>query len=282
MAPLGTDAPRRLGPYRLYGVIGRGTSGPVHLGRGAARRGGRKRAAAVRALRPELLRDRQVRARLRHDLETIRTRVDDPHPARPLDWELDSEQPWIASEFVPGPSLAHLLDRYGPPPEDVVRALGAALARALAALHAAGVVHGCLRPSSVLVTDDRPRLVDCALTLDPLAEDRGQGADDVFDLGVLLALAASGHHPFAGGVLPSGREGPDLTGVPTALHPPLLACLHKDPCHRPAPGALAACLDPEGTASRPAGEWLPEVWLHTVGVRAAEARELLGWRLFGR
>jgi len=279
IARLGTDDPRQLGPYRLCGLLGHGTAGPVYLGRGAARHGGRRRTAAVRALRPELLRDRQLRARLRHDLEAVRTRTAGPYLARPLDCELDSDRPWAAAEFVPGPSLAHLLGRYGPPPEAVVRVLGAALAHALAELHAAGVVHGALRPTAVLVTADRPRVADCALALDPLAEERGRPADDVFDLGVLLALTASGgHHPFAGSLLPSAREDPDLTGVPSALHPVLLGCLHKVPGHRPAADALAAWLDPAGTAWRPAREWLPQDWLPALGAWAALARELGGRR----
>lgn len=297
MARPATDAPRRLGPYRLHGTLGHGALGPVHLGRGAARRGGRKRLAAVRALRPELLRDRQLKARLRRDLDTVRTRVTSPYAALPLGCELDGERPWAAVEFVPGPSLARLLVRYGPPPEAAVRALGAALAHALADLHAAGVAHRTLRPASVLVAADRPRAVDCALGAlagEPPADGHGGPADDVFDLDVLLALTASGRHPFRDGPPPAGaprtsetpgapgRGEPAPAGVPAGLRPVLLACLDREPGRRPAADALAASLDPAGRAWGPAGAWLPELWLRAIGAHAALARELGGRRRFGR
>ncbi|PJE96100.1 hypothetical protein CUT44_20130 [Streptomyces carminius] len=279
-----TGAPRQLGPYRLYGVLGRGELGPVYLGRGGARRGGRGRTAAVRALSPVLLRDRQVRARLRNVLGTVRSRVTGPYVAPPLDCELDGEQPWVATEFVPGSALGRLLDLHGPPPEAVVRALGAALAHGLAGLHAAGVVHGALRPGAVLVAADRPRLVDCALLLDSAATDDGDAprpADDVFGLGALLTRVAGGPQALTG-ARPEAGWTAVAAGIPEGLLPVLLACLHRRPEARPPASELTSWLDPRGTARRPAEEWLPQTWLHTVDSCAEHARELGGRRLFRR
>ncbi|MEE1938797.1 hypothetical protein V1L54_05115 [Streptomyces sp. TRM 70361] len=280
-----TGAPRRLGPYRLYGVLGQGGLGPVYLGRGGARRGGRGRTAAVRALSPVLLRDRQVRARLRNVLGTVRSRVTGPYVAPPLDCELDGERPWVATEFVPGPALGRLLDLHGPPPEAVVRALGAALAHGLAELHAAGVVHGALRPGAVLVAADRPRLADCALLLDSAAADDGDAlrpADDVAGLGALLARLAGGPQALTGARPEDGRTAAATAGIPAGLLPVLLACLHRRPGARPPANELASWLDPGATARRPAEEWLPHTWLHTIDSCAEHARELGGRRLFGR
>ncbi|MBO8189999.1 protein kinase domain-containing protein [Streptomyces spirodelae] len=284
IARLRETDPRRLGPFRLFGVLGHGGAGTVYLGKGTPRRGARKRAVAVRAVRPELLRDRQLRARLRQETARVADAVDSPFVAHAFGCELDSEHPWIAEAFVPGVSLSALVARYGPLPEMSVRALGGALARALATLDAAGTAHGDLRASNVLLTADGPRLVDYGIALGRRSAAVGAAgfgpsarrAEDVFALGTVLALAASARHPFEDSALPSAREGPDLAAVPDSLCVPLLACLHKAPETRPHPESLAHTLDISGTANRPAREWLPEPYLHEIGSRADEARALAG------
>ncbi len=285
MARLGSADPPQLGPYRLLARLGAGATGTVYLGRGAPHRGARKERAAVRALRPELLRDRQQRARIRHVTETVSRGLRSPYVAATYGCELDSERPWVAHEFVPGPALAALVRRYGPLPEEAVRALGGALCRALSALHQAGVVHGELCAGNVLMAADRPRVVDHGLgggRADLADGETPQPADDVFALGVLLTFAASARMPFAGSLLPSTREGPDLTGVPDALHPALLACLHKAPESRPQPGPLARALDLADDAEHPAEAWLPQPWTHEIRDVAEAARDLGGSRLFRR
>lgn len=284
---LGSADPKQLGPFRLLGVLGVGTTGAVYLGRGAPVRGARKQLAAVRAVRPELLRDRQLRARLRHELQTVATGVRSPYVAAALGCELDSERPWIASEFVPGAPLHALVARYGPLPEQSVRALGGALARALADLHGARVAHRDLRPGNVLLTEGAPQVVDPCLGLGRAdlghsVDEAANPADDVFELGATLVLAAGGHHPFPGSLLPTAREGPDLGGVPDALCPALLACLHKVPETRPSPAQLARSLDLEDTAEQDAVSWLPEPYLREARAAEESARRFSGRRLFGR
>lgn len=287
MTRLGSADPRQLGPYQLRGVLGSGGLGTVYLGRGTPRRGGGKHTVAVRAMRPELLRDRSLRARLRRVTQTVANEVDSPYVAGALDCELDSEHPWLAGEFVPGVALGTLITRYGPLPEDGVRALGGSLCRALAALHAARVTHRDLRAGNVLLTADSARLVDYGLgpgRTDLGADDEAAAdpAADVFELGVLLCYAASAHLPFAASVLPTAREDPDLTGVPEGLHPALLACLHKTPESRPAPGPLTRLFDLADLAEQPAANWLPEPYVHEIDMSRQDARRLLGRRLFGR
>ncbi|MEU7316807.1 hypothetical protein [Streptomyces sp. NPDC007083] len=283
IARLRETDPRQLGPFRLFGVLGRGDAGSVHLGKGAPGRGGRKRAAAVRTVRPELLRDRQLRARLRRQTARIAEAVDSPFVADAFGCELDSERPWIAEAFVPGVPLSALVAAYGPLPERSVRALGGGLARALAALNAAGTAHGHLRGSDVLLTAAGPRLVGHGLALDSSGSGASAGsAEDVFALGAVLGLAASARHPFAGTPLPTAREDPDLSGVPDALCVPLLACLHKSPESRPHPESLARTLDLSGSATRPAREWLPDPYLHEIGRLSETARALIGRRGWSR
>lgn len=283
MAGLSSTDPQQLGPFRLHGVLGTGRLGTVYLGRGAPRRGARKQLVAVRMLRRELLRDRQIRARLRQELQTVGTTVRSAYVAGSAGCELDSDRPWIASEFVPGASLEALVALHGPLPEPAVRTLGGALARALTALHAVQVSHRDLGAHNVLVSADAPSVVDYGLALGRMygtAPDEQAG--DVFDLGATLVYAASGHRPFAGNMLPMAREDPDLTGVPDSLCPALFACLHKTPETRPSAKVLAGALDAGEEAEGPAARWLPAPYLDEIDTLAEGAKRLTGRRLFGR
>ncbi len=283
MAGLGSTDPQQLGPYRLHGVLGSGRMGTVYLGRGAPQRGARKQLVAVRTLRPELIRDRPLRARLRQEMQTAAASMRSRFVADAAGCELDGARPWIASEFVPGPSLESLVAQYGPLPESAVRALGGALARALIALHSVHISHRDLGAHNVLLTADTPQAVDYGLALGRMS---GPGsdemADDVFDLGATLVFASSAHRPFAGNMLPMAREDPDLTGVPDSLCPALFACLHKTADSRPSAKVLANALDLADTAERPGTHWLPDAYLHEIGLVADAARRLGGRRLFGR
>ncbi|MDT0378138.1 protein kinase [Streptomyces sp. DSM 42041] len=285
MARLLPEDPPRLGPYRLLGRLGSGPAGHVYLGRGAPRRGARKERAAVRALRPEQLRDRQQRARIRQVADTVARGARSPYVAAAHGCDLDGERPWMAREFVPGPGLPALVGRYGPLPEEAVRALGGGLCRALAALHRSGVVHGDLAPGNVLLAADHPRVVDYGMSEGRHAPGDGRSplpADDVFALGVVLAYAASARMPFAGSLLPSTRESADLSGVPEGLRPALTACLHKTPEARPLPAALARRLDLDDAAERPAASWLPGPWTHEIRTFAEAADGFGGRGLFRR
>ena len=201
MAGLGGADPQQLGPYRLLGVLGSGRMGTVYLGRGAPKRGAKKELVAVRALRPELIRDRPLRARLRQEMQSAAASMRSPFVAGAAGCELDSAQPWVASGFVPGPSLESL--SHGTARcRSSCRALGGSLARALTALHSVHISHRDLGAHNVLLTADTPRVVDYGLALGRMS---GPGsdemADDVFDLGATLVFAASAHRPFAGNML---------------------------------------------------------------------------------
>lgn len=283
MVGLGSTDPQQLGPYRLHGVLGSGRMGTVYLGRGAPQRGARKRLVAVRTLRPELLRDRPLRARLRQEMLTVAASVRSTYVAEAAGCELDSDRPWIANAFVPGVSLEALVALHGPLPEPAVRALGGALARALTALHAVQISHRDLGAHNVLLSAGAPCAVDYGLALGRMSgAGTDEQADDIFELGAALVYASSGHRPFAGNMLPMAREDPDLTGVPDSLCPALFACLHKTPESRPSPKVLSNALDLADTAERSATEWLPEAYLHEIETVADAARRLTGRRFFGR
>ena len=88
------------------------------------------------------------------------------HPAVPrvLDAELDDEDAFVVSEFIDGPSLSQHVRARGPLPSGQVAELASALAGALAAVHAAGVVHRDVTPANVLLGRTGPVLIDFGIS----------------------------------------------------------------------------------------------------------------------
>ncbi|GHC46102.1 protein kinase domain-containing protein [Streptomyces flavofungini] len=295
LVPLPPGAPRRIGPHTLLARIGAGGMGEVFL----ARRDGQGAAAlvAVKVVRQDLDLDDAFRTRFRREIAAARA-VTGPFTAALVAADADAERPWLATEYIPGPSLADVVERCGPLPVPAVRALGGALARALTAVHGARVLHRDLKPGNVLLAPDGPRLIDfgiaqafeaTALTMTGvlvgtpgfLAPEQIEGshavvpASDVFSLGAVLCHAATGHGPFddpeaAAVVFRIVRGDADLSGVPPELRDTLAACLHPAPGSRPTPTELAATLSgPAGAA--PAFPWPADVLSLLAAYREAAA-----------
>ncbi|MER7350895.1 protein kinase [Streptomyces aurantiacus] len=277
LTPLPRGGARRIGPYRLLARIGAGGMGEVFLAR-REETAGASSLVALKAVRRELDLDDAFRARFRREIAAARA-VAGPYTAALVDGDADAELPWLATEYVPGPSLADAVARGGPLPVPAVRALGAGLARALTAVHAARVLHRDLKPGNVLLTPDGPRLIDfgiaqvfeaTALTMTGalvgtpgfLSPEQIEGsgavvpASDVFSLGAVLCHAATGHGPFddpepASVVFRIVRGDADLSRVPAELRGVISACLHPDPARRPTATALAEALSGPGEALFP-------------------------------
>ncbi|MFE2295223.1 PQQ-binding-like beta-propeller repeat protein [Streptomyces sp. NPDC059452] len=259
------DDPQRLGGYRPLARLGSGGMGTVYL----ARSGG-GRVVALKTMHARIATDPVFRTRFR--LETEAARVIGPvHGARVFDADPAAETPWLATEYVLGPTLDEAVELTGPLPETAVRALGARLCAALGQLHRSGVVHRDLKPSNIMLTADGPKVIDFGIAR-AFGDDRltrtgaaagtpaymspeqatGQehtAAGDVFALAAVLTLAAAGHGPFGSGqaadLLYRVRYAePDLTGVPAGLLPVLARCLAKDAAERPSTEHLAAELEP--------------------------------------
>jgi serine/threonine protein kinase len=250
-----------LGPYRLQDRLGEGGMGVVHL---ALDPHGRQ--VAVKVLRPWVSEDGNARRRLIREVETMR-RVRSPFVAEVLDADVIGEFPYIVTRFVPGPTLDDMVHKQGPLSEAGVRRLAAGLAEALAAIHAAGIVHRDLKPGNVMLSDDRPVVIDFGIAQAPestrltqtgmvmgtpgyLAPEVIEGqpsrpASDVHSWGATVAFAATGRPPYGSGSFEtiffrviSGHA--DLTGVPGDLAPLVSAALAKDPARRPSAAWLSA------------------------------------------
>jgi serine/threonine protein kinase len=267
--------PGEAGPYRLLGRLGSGGMGQVFLGRSP---GGRL--VAVKVIRAELADQAEFRHRFAREVAAART-VSGVFTAAVVDADVDAAVPWLATAYVPGPSLAGTVAGHGPLPAASVLALAAGLAEGLGAIHAAGIVHRDLKPSNVLLAEDGPRIIDFGISLAAEAtvltgtdvvlgspafmspeQARGQRVGppgDVFSLGAVLTFAAAGQGPFGSGSSAAlmyrvAFAPPDTSGVPAGLRPLVERCLAKDPEQRPTTEQFLAGL---GTAL-PAAGWLPE------------------------
>lgn len=271
--------PQRVGPYRIVGRLGSGGMGWVYLGRSPT-----GRMVAVKVVRPELAMEPEFRDRFEREVDAARA-VGGLFTAAVVDADTRGDPPWLATVYVPGPSLAEEVARNGPLPEPQVRLLGAGLAEALRAIHAAGVVHRDLKPSNVLLAPDGPRVIDFGIsrmlgaagltrsgivlgTPAFMSPEQITGmmvgpSSDLFSLGGVLLFAATGGQPFPGGEghlyrLVHGE--PELDGAPDGLRGLIRRCLAKEPGDRPNLDDLLAELlaEPDGSGSASASDQDPD------------------------
>lgn len=275
MLALQPDDPRRVGPYQLLGRLGAGGMGQVYLAAGPAG------PAAVKIVHRALAKDHEFRSRFRREIAHSR-HVTGPWAAALLDADPDATIPWLATEYVPGPSLDHAVQAAGPLPLDAVLRMATGLSRALTDIHAAGLVHRDVKPSNVLLAADGPRLIDLGIaraadgtqvtatgavigTPAFMSPEQAEGtalgpASDVFSLAGVLVYAATGRSPFGDAdpfvlLLRIVDDPPDLSGIAGQLRVTVAACLAKRPEDRPSTAAAAAAF--ASMAVPPAPGWLP-------------------------
>jgi hypothetical protein len=264
-APVTTPGRLVAGRYRLQSQLGEGGMGTVWLARDEllGRQVAIKQvltpvgigAAESDQQRQRALREGRIAARLSH-----------PHAISVYDVALESGQPWLVMEYLPSRSLAAVMTEDGVLRADQVAQIGAQVADALAATHAAGIVHRDVKPANILIgkggrVDGLVKITDFGIshasgdvtltqtgqiTGTPafLAPEVAQGramteASDVFSLGATLYTAIEGRPPFgmeenplamlhrvAGGQIEPPRRAGSLTA-------PLMRMLSVDPAGRP-------------------------------------------------
>lgn len=260
MKPLGSQDPEQLGRYRLLAVIGRGGMGQVLLGQGPD-----GRLVAVKQIHRQFTGNPEFRARFRREVLASQ-QVTGAYTAGVVDHDADFETPWLASEYIAGPGLQDTIGEFGRLNLNGLKLLATGLAMALLEIHRTGLVHRDLKPSNILLTNDGPRVIDFGIAraledditltatgavigspayMSPeQAECRAlTPASDVFALGAVLAMAATGASPFDAASTPQVLynvlySSPDTTAIPAPIRALVDACLAKDPSARPTPDQL--------------------------------------------
>ncbi|POX55650.1 serine/threonine protein kinase [Streptomyces sp. Ru71] len=254
------ELPEYAGHYLLESRLGSGGMGVVHLARSPS---GMR--LAVKVVHAEFARDPEFRGRFRQEIVAAR-RVSGAFTAPVVDADAEAERPWMATLFIPGPTLSEHVKQNGPMGAAELRRLMAGLAEALRDIHRVGVVHRDLKPSNVLLAEDGPKVIDFGISRPKDSELRTETgkligtppfmapeqfrrprqvgpAADIFALGSVMVHAATGRGPFdsdspyvvAYSVV---HDEPDLTGVPGNLAPLVRRCLAKEPEERPTPDEL--------------------------------------------
>ncbi len=212
--PLQPADPKHVGRYRLIGRLGAGGMGVVYQAEG------RRGVVALKTVRSELAHDATFRARFRREVQSC-FRVSSAFTARLVDFDIEADEPWMATEFVEGEPLDRLVERAGPLNPEGQVALAAGLAESLVAIHAEDVVHRDLKPANVMCTDSGPKVIDFGIatamdavpmtqagmvigspgwiTPEQLLTGEATPASDVFAWGCLVAYAASGVQPYGTG-----------------------------------------------------------------------------------
>lgn len=247
-----------LGGYRLIEELGSGGMGVVYLGID-----GGNSPVAVKVLHPHISSDDTARRRLARETRTLR-RIKHPRIAEVLDAELESDRPFIITEFVDGTTLSDDVREHGPFQEDELVHFGHALLDALNAVHDAGVIHRDLKPANVMIMDGEPMVIDFGIAqvadevkvtatglvmgtpgyLSPEIADGKPSSEktDWWGWAATMVFAATGRNPFGSGPLEAvlGRVAmgkADLEDVPPRFVPLLRACLEPKPERRPS-GAM--------------------------------------------
>lgn len=252
--------PAEIGGYSLEARLGSGGMGTVFLARSDS---GRR--VAIKLIHQHFAGDDEFRIRFRQEVVAAR-RVSGAFTAAVIDAAPEAEQPWMATAYIEGHTLAQHIAAEGPLTGAELRTLAIGLTEALRDIHRVGVVHRDLKPSNVVLSPEGPRVIDFGISRaadqqtltmtgrvigtppfmspEQLQAPRGVGPrSDVFSLGTLLVYAATGQGPFDADspymtAYQVVHEEPTLGAVPAALRAVVAPCLAKEPEGRPSADEL--------------------------------------------
>jgi serine/threonine protein kinase len=247
--------PATVGPYEIVGRLGEGGMGSVYLGRSAS-----GQLAAVKLIRPELALDPGFRRRFAAEAANGQ-RVASFCTAAFLGSGMEGDRPYLATEYIKGPTLADHIARSGALPPSTLQSFAIGVAAALTAIHAAGLVHRDLKPSNVILSVSGPRVIDFGiaraldmstgltaagelvgspgwLAPEQIRQEPTGTAADIYTWGCLVAYAGRAGHPHGSGDFAELAARilyaePDLDGLPDTLRRIVAMTLDKDPSRRP-------------------------------------------------
>jgi eukaryotic-like serine/threonine-protein kinase len=292
------------GRYQLIRPLGHGAMAVVDLAQDIEL----DRPVALKRLAENLARDEDLRQRFLREAR-LAARLSHPNVVRVFDVGEDEDRPFIAMEYVERGTVADLLARRGPLPGAEAATLGVQACTALAAAHAAGLVHRDVKPQNLLLGSDgvlklgdfgiaaghdgtRLTLVGTVLgTAGYLAPEQARGeevtaAADIYAVGAVLYELLTGELPRGAASLAdlgakTGVFPPDVArrvpAAPVELIEAVTECLSVRPEDRPpSAAALARRLAAVATAQTlplPAdpGQRATEILAPTV-VRPSDAR----------
>ena len=278
--PLRRWDPERIGPYSIIGKLGAGAMGQVFLARSTT-----GRLVAVKTIRVELAEEPGYRARFAREVAAA-SRVSGVFTAAVIQSDAEADLPWVATAYVPAPSLSTLVRQCGPLPVPAVRWLAAGCAEALQSIHSVGLLHRDVKPSNMLVAPTGPQVIDFGVarvaervqltatrgsagTPSYMAPEQARdatlvsSASDIFSLGATLVFAATGHPPYQGEtamdiLVRLATEPPDLADLPGELTELVSACLERVPRNRPTESAILADLGSFAFPAGPGHSYLPD------------------------
>jgi tetratricopeptide (TPR) repeat protein/predicted Ser/Thr protein kinase len=268
--------PAFIGRYRVERPLARGGHGLVYL----AHDPDLDRPVAIKVLPQARVQSEAARERLRAEARVV-SALDHPHIATIHEiGRSESGELFVVMAYYQGATLRERLAA-GPLPVPEVRRIGTQLASALAAAHAAGIVHRDVKPENVILTTGGVRLVDfgIAATIGPgepsaaaagtvayMSPEQSLGAPadpraDLWAVGVVLYEALAGHRPFSAdrsdALLEAVRRANPVplrklrSDVPERLATLVHACLAREPERRPADaGVIQQALAPSPVSRR--------------------------------
>lgn len=291
---MGDADPREVGGFRVVGRLGQGGMGVVYLAERSV--GGATQRVALKIVRQELATNTAFRQRFAREARAAMA-VSGLCTARVIALDIDSDPQWLATEYVPGPTLEGVVTQTGPLPPDQATALAVGLVEAVRAMGTVGVVHRDIKPANVILGPTGPALIDLGIAHaleatslttaglhvgspgwmapEQITGTAESNATDMFGWASTVAYAALGRHPFGTG-RPEAltwrilNQPPDLTGIAAVLLEPISQSLALDPGARPDPAEVLDALGISPAGAVAVSQFLGAVWKPPIDSTAGQ------------